>query len=77
MLKVFVEKFFNSSVVDATHLLARRRLHPRSGFLLVFHLGGNRFQLGEYLGAALATCGYQEAVTFGSKQFREDKVKRI
>src|SRR5208283_1556234 len=55
MLKVLVEKLFDASGIDATHLLARRRFHPRSGFLAVFCGSRNRFQLSQYLGAAIAT----------------------
>ena len=58
MLKVLVEKLFDACGVDATHLLARRCFHPRPGFLTVFSGSWNRFQFGEYLGAAIAARGY-------------------
>jgi hypothetical protein len=77
MLKVVLEKLFDVCGVDATHLLARRGFHPRSGFLTVFSGSWNRFQLAEHLGAAIAAGSYQEAMPFGPKEFCEDKIKPI
>src|ERR1035437_1881929 len=77
MLKVLVEKLLDASGIDAAHLLARRRFHPRPGFLAVCCGSWNRFQLSEYLGAAIATRVYQEAVPLGPQEFCENKVKAI
>jgi hypothetical protein len=72
MLKVLVEKFFDTRCVDAANLLACRSFHAGFGLLPVFLHSWSQFQLSEYFSTAFAAGGYKEAVPLGSEEFCED-----
>src|ERR1039457_3397665 len=71
MIKVLVEKFFDTRGVDAANLLACRSFHAGFGLLPVFLLSWNQFQFSEYFSTAFAAGGYKEAVPLGSEEFCE------